>query len=141
VELERDVMQALDETAQLAQRIYPPLLETGGLPAALRSAAVRAVARASIDVAADATYPPEVAGTVYLCWLEALECAGAGARATITVRTEKERLVFDLVTEAAGAAAALDRLRDRVDALGGRLIISSAPGGGTRLAGSLPLPP
>ena len=28
-------------------------------------------------------YPPEIAATVYLCWLEALERAGAGARATI----------------------------------------------------------
>ncbi len=38
-ELARDVQQALDETAQLAQRIYPPLLEAGGLAAALRAAA------------------------------------------------------------------------------------------------------
>jgi len=37
--MEGDVQQALDETAQLAQRIYPPLLDAGGLAAALRSAA------------------------------------------------------------------------------------------------------
>src|ERR687897_3708562 len=30
-EIGRDVQQALDETAQLAQRIYPPLLEAGGV--------------------------------------------------------------------------------------------------------------
>ena len=46
-ELARDVQQALDETAQLAQRIYPPLLEAGGLAAALRAAAASAGVRAS----------------------------------------------------------------------------------------------
>ena len=69
----RDVQQALDETALLAQRIYPPLLEAGGLAAALRSAAVTAGVPASVDVAAGSNYPPEVARTVYMCWLEALE--------------------------------------------------------------------
>ena len=39
-EMGRDVRQALDETGKLAHRIYPPLLEAGGLAAALRSAAV-----------------------------------------------------------------------------------------------------
>ena len=140
VELERDVRQALDETAQLAQRIYPPLLESGGLGAALRSAAASFSVRASIVVPAGATYPPEIAGTVYLCWLEALERAGAGGRATITVRAEKEGLVFELVTDAAASDAGLDRLRDRVDTLGGRLTVSLEPGGGARLAGSLPFP-
>jgi signal transduction histidine kinase len=32
-----------------------------------------------------------------------------------------------------------DRLRDRVEALGGRLTIRSAPGHGTSVSGSLPL--
>ena len=139
--------QALDETAQLAQRIYPPLLESGGLGAALRSAAASFGVRASIVVPAGATYPPEIAGTVYLCWLDALERADAGGRATIAVRAEEEELVFELVTDAAHARtdaaasdAGLDRLRDRVDTLGGRLTISLEPGGGARLAGSLPFP-
>ena len=145
-EMERDVQQALDETAQLAQRIYPPLLEAGGLAAVLRSAAVSAGARASIDVAAGANYRPEVAGTVYLCWLEALEHGGAGARATIKVRHEDAGLVFEVVTDGATARTAavssdagFARLRDRVAALGGRLTIRSEPGGGTRVAGVLPL--
>ena len=136
-EMERDVQQALDETAQLAQRIYPPLLEVGGLAAALRSAAVSAGARVSIDVATGARYPPEVAGTVYLCWLGALEHVDAGARAAVTVRHEEEGIVFEIVTD--GVGAELGRLRDRVEALGGRLTIRSEPGGGTRVAGSLPL--
>lgn len=138
-EMRRDVQQALDETAQLAQRIYPPLLEAGGLAAALRSAAVTAGVPASVEVTANASYPPEVARTVYLCCLEALEHAGAEARATITVREEEGAIAFEIVEDGAASDSGLDRLGDRVEALGGRLTIRSEPGRGTRVAGSLPL--
>lgn len=138
-EMGRDVQQALDETAELAQRIYPPLLEAGGLAAALRSAAGSAGIRASLEIAARASYPPEVAGAVYWCCLEALEHAGAGARATVTVRDEDGAVVFEVVEDGSRSGAGLDRLRDRVDALGGRLTIESEPGRGTRVSGSLPL--
>lgn len=141
----RDVQQALDEAAQLAQRIYPALLEVGGLAAALRSAAVSAGIRASVRVTAGASYPHEVAGTVYFCCLEALEQAGAGARATVTVRDEEGAVAFEVFEDGAHSAAGtarsdpgLDQLRDRVEALGGRLTIQSEPGRGTRVSGSLP---
>ncbi len=135
----RDVQQALDETAQLAQRIYAPLLEVGGLAAALRSAAVSAGIPASVEVAAGSSYPPEVAWTVYSCWLEALEHDGGETRATITVREEEGAVTFKVVESAAHPDAGLERLRDRVEALGGRLMITSEPGHGARVSGSLPL--
>jgi signal transduction histidine kinase len=139
-EMARDVQQALDETAQLAQRIYPPLLEAGGLAAALRSAVVSAGIRASLDVTGGASYPPEVAGAIYWCCLEALEHVGAGERATVTVREEDGAVTFEVVEHGSHSDAGLDRLRDHVEALGGRLTIWSEPGRGTRISGSLPLP-
>jgi signal transduction histidine kinase len=142
----RDVQQALDETTRLAQRIHAPLLEAGGLAAALRSAAMSAGIRASVEVAAGASYPPEVVRTVYLCCLDALSRAGTQVGATIAVREKDNALTFDVVddgTRSAGAparsSAGLDVLRDRVEALGGWLTIASEPGGGNRLSGSLPL--
>jgi signal transduction histidine kinase len=142
----RDVQQALDETAQLAHRIYPPLLEAGGLAAGLRAAAVSAGVPTRIEVAAGAGYPPEVAGAVYFCCLEVLGRARAGARATVTVRDKEGALAFEVAEDgacSAGAAArshaGLDRLRDLVEALGGRLTIRSEPGRGTHVSGSLPL--
>ncbi|MEO5575172.1 MAG: histidine kinase [Gaiellaceae bacterium] len=137
--LARDVQQALDETAQLAQRISPPLLEAGGLAAALRAAAVSAGVRVSLDVPAGARYPREVAAAVYWCCLEVLEHAGPGAQATVTVRDEEGAVAFEVVEDRSRSAAGLDRLRDRVEALGGRLTIQSEPGGGTRVSGSIPL--
>ena len=88
------MQQALEEAAQLAQRIHPPLLETGGLAAALRAAASSAGVTSSVEVAAGASYPPEVVTTVYLCWLEALQ-APAG-RVTIVVRDAEGGLSFEI---------------------------------------------
>jgi signal transduction histidine kinase len=139
-EMERDVQQALDETARLAERIHPPLPEAGGLGAVLRSAAVSAGIPASVDIAAGSSYAPEISRTVYVCWLGALESAGDEAPATGTVREEDGALRFEFVAAGAPlAAAAGDRLRDRVEALGGRLTVESDAGRGTRMFGSLPL--
>jgi signal transduction histidine kinase len=137
-EMGRDVQQALDEAAQLAERIYPPLLEASGLAAALRSAAVRTGVRASLEFATDA-YPPEVAGAIYWCCLEVLEHADAGAQATITVRDDEGAVAFEIVEDGDHSDPGLERLRDRVEALGGRLTIRSEPDRGTRVSGSLPL--
>ena len=138
----RDVQQALDETAQLAQRIYPPLLEAGGLAAALRSAAASAGVPASVEVTAGASATrPRSPRTVYLCCLEALEHAARrrGRRDHGATRT-RGRSSFEVVADArCGSDAELDRLRDRVEALGGRLTIGPEPGGGARVSGSLPL--
>jgi signal transduction histidine kinase len=138
-EMRRDVEQALDEAGQLAQRIYPPLLEAGGLAAALRSAAAAAGIRVSLDVAPEASYPPEVTRTVYWCCLDAFEHPGRGARAHVTVREEEETVAFDVVVDASRSDTGFERLRDRVEALGGRLTIRSEPGHGCRVSGSLPL--
>jgi signal transduction histidine kinase len=137
-EMESDVQQALDETGKLAHRIYPPLLEAGGLGAALRSAAVSANTPTRIDVEASAAYPPEVAGAVYFCCLEVLERAAAGAPAVVTVRDERGALAFDVVADCANSDVEVVRLRDRVEALGGRLTIRQESDGRTRVGGSLP---
>jgi signal transduction histidine kinase len=129
-EMRRDVQQALEHLRALSERIYPPLLEAGGLRVALRTAAASAGVRARVDVAVRGACPAELALTVYLCWVEALERIGDGASAAIAVRDEDETLVFEI----SGDVAGLDTVKDRVEALGGCLTIASA-----RVAGSLPL--
>jgi signal transduction histidine kinase len=138
-EMERDVRHALDEAAQLAQRIYAPLLEVGGLAAALRSAAVSANVPASIDVSGGSRYQPEVARTIFLCWLETLENHEGEAQAVISVREGDDALTFEIASSAARSEAGFVRLRDRVEALGGRLTIRSERGTETRVAVALPL--
>ena len=145
-EMGDDVQQALDETAALAQRIYPAQLDARGLAAALRSATVSAGMPASVDVRANADRSPEVTATLYLCCLEALEYVGAGARATVTLRDEEGAIDVEVVEDGTGSSAAearsdaeLERLRDRVEALGGRLTVRSEHGRGLRVSASLPL--
>jgi signal transduction histidine kinase len=134
-----DVQRGLDETVLLAQRIYPAMLGAGGLAAILRAAAVDAGVAASVDVAAGTDHPPEVEMTVYLCWLATLARATRETRVTISVREGEDALAFEVAGIAGGSDADLDRVRDRVEALGGQLTIRPGRDGRTRAAGSLPL--
>jgi signal transduction histidine kinase len=129
-EMRRDVQEALEHLRALSERIYPPLLEAGGLLVALRTAAANAGVPARVEVEVGGACPAEVALTTYLCWVEALERVGDGADATIAVRDEDETLVFEISADVVG----LDTVKDRVEALGGCLTIASG-----RVAGSLPL--
>ncbi len=138
-DMSRDLRRALEETARLAQRIYPPLLEAGGLAAALRAAAMAAGVRTEIS-AANVRLSPEAAGAMYFCWLDALaSTSDAPPPATVAVSAEDGAATFELGGSATSIPDdVLARMRDRVAALGGRLETESRPGG-TILRGSLPL--
>jgi signal transduction histidine kinase len=138
LEIGDDTRLALEETRKLAHRIYPPLLEAGGLVAALRSAAVSADVPTRIDVAPGTTCPPEIAGAVYFCCLDVLERAAPGTPVAIAVRNEEGALAFEIVAECDVDAERLP-LFDRVEALGGRVTIRPRSGRQIGLAGSLPL--
>jgi signal transduction histidine kinase len=138
-EMTGDVRQALDDTALLAQGIYPSALELGGFAALLRAAAVNADVPATVDVSDGSGHAPEIGMTVYLCWLALLAGGSKERPVTITLREDEEAVTFEIVGEAPESNADLERLQDRVAALGGRLTIEPEPGGGIRLAGSLPL--
>ena len=137
-EIGEDVRQALDDTRKLAHWIYPPLLEAGGLVAALRAAAVSANVPTRIDVAAGTTCPPEIAGAVYFCCLDVLERAAAGTQVTISVRNEEGAVAFEVVAECEVDGERLS-LRDRVEAFGGRVTIRPRSGRQISVAGWLPL--
>ncbi|HZQ64877.1 MAG TPA: histidine kinase [Gaiellaceae bacterium] len=141
-EMRRDLQKALEALRSLAQRIHPPLLGAGGLRTALRSAAAAVGVPTDLHVSGTAINP-EAATTVYRCWVEALEHAGEGVTAAITVHDEDGMLVFEIVQHGAGSTSAdeLASIRDRVEALGGRLSIEPEPPQGVRISGSLPVSP
>jgi signal transduction histidine kinase len=137
--LGRDVQHALEETARLAGRIYPPLLEAGGLGAAVRATALATGVRTEISVTA-AKVPPAVAGAVYFCWLDALGAVSDARPATVTVVVDDDDLTFELaVGTQAVPDAVLARMRDRVEAISGRLTIDASADGRTAVHGRLPL--
>ena len=138
-EMGRVVQDALEETSQLAQRIHPATLEAGDLAALLRSASTAAGVPAAVHVSAAASYPAEAVMTIHLGWLDALARAGTGARTTIEVHDSVDALTFQITGAEVGSAADLDRVRERVEALGGQLTITSSRQGWTVVACSLPI--
>ena len=81
-----------------------------------------------------------------MCWLAALEHAGGESRPEATVREGDRELTFEFVAASAqlgesagGRDTRFDPLRDRVEALGGRLTVESDAARGIRVYGSLPL--
>ncbi len=137
-EMARDIGDAIDQARELADRIYPPQLEVGGLLAALRSAAANTDVPARIEIARDLACPTEVAGAMYFCCRDLLENVSAGSTMTITARSDGGALAFDIVVDGE-LDADHSLLRDRIEALGGRCAIESESGHLTRVIGSLPL--
>jgi CheY-like chemotaxis protein len=139
-EIAGEVKEALDALRVLAHQIHPPLLDAGGLRAALRTTAAMLGVPARVQVPAGPALPSELAGAVYFSCVDAVEHLGDGATVAIAVRQEGETVVFEIVAEGSDSATAdagLTAMRDRVEALGGRLTIESEPGR-SAITGSLP---
>jgi len=95
-----------------------------------------------VDVDAGVTYSPEIARTVYLCCIEGLE--HVRGEAALTVRNAGGTVEFDLSDGSSRSgeprARAVERLRDRVEALGGQLTVGVHSGGGIWVSGTIPVP-
>ena len=138
-ELQREARRALTEIQELANRVYPPLLDAGGIVAELRAAASRAGVQARIDVDADVvrTTPPEIVGAVYFCALDVFERAPNGTPVVVSVRSLADALAFEI--DADGDLGSERRApHDRVEALGGQVTITVRTNQ-TTVVGSLPV--
>jgi signal transduction histidine kinase len=142
----RTVAAALEELRELGQGIYPAALAERGLGAALQELAERAALPARVEVCIDARPPARVEATAYFAVSEALTNAAKHSHASevrISVSCAEPLLIVEVVDDGLGGAAAgsgsgLRGLTDRVEALGGRLILSSPPGRGTRVRVEIP---
>lgn len=139
-ELQRETRRALTEMQELANRIFPPLLDAGGLVVELRAAASRAGVPLRIDVDIDvaASSPPEIVGAVYFFALDVFERAPAGTPVVVRVRGEEGALAFEIVA-ACDLVTERRAPHDRIEALGGHVAITPE-GDRTNVTGSLPLP-
>jgi signal transduction histidine kinase len=133
------------ELRELAHGILPAALAYGGLSAGVRGLVSRLRVPVSVDVPRD-RFPPEIEASAYLIVAEALTNVAkhAGAQsANVTARADDSVLHVHVRDDGVGGARAdgtgLLGLNDRVTALGGQLEIESPPGGGTRIAATLPL--
>jgi hypothetical protein len=120
-EIRGDAQAALDASRELSLRIYPPLLDSAGMRAALRALAPET----KIEVALGEQCPEQAAACVYFCCLDLLPGASA-----IAVRRDGDTVVFDAVL---AEPPDLTPVEDRVEAFGGRLTIE--PGRVTGVVG------
>lgn len=133
------VRQALDEAAELALRIYPALLAMRGLASALRMEAEKAGVMASIDVIGGVDLPVEITTAVYWGCVEALSAAPAGTKASVRVTNVNEAVSFEVAVGGSFEEVRMDRIRDRIEALGGRVTVEDAHDGSSQIHGWVPL--
>jgi signal transduction histidine kinase len=145
--LERAAVQldrTLIELHDVARGLHPRELDQGLAPALTEMAEHSPVpVRLMVD---PTTFPPEIATAVYYVCAEALANATKHARASavsVTVESGTQAVVVTVSDDGIGGAdptegTGLAGLTDRVAALGGRLRVGPATGGGTVLTAEIP---
>ena len=118
-----NLREALAEATALAQNVYPALLEGRGLAISLRSAADSAGVTVLVDVPAGADYPPEINAAIYWSCVEALASASPGSEATVALREADSAVTFEVAIAGREPQGRIERLRDRIEALDGRLSV------------------
>src|SRR5262249_38523287 len=133
---------AIAEIRRLAHGIYPPLLVSGGLAQALPAVAPRAPVAVRLYLHRLRPYSPSIQTALYFCCSEALQNAakhgGSGTTVTITAHADDRTLTLTISDTGRGFDPAtigtgLTNMTDRVSAIGGNLVIDTAPGRGTRV--------
>jgi signal transduction histidine kinase len=136
-----ETQHAVDALRAVAHGIYPPLLESEGLEAALR--AVARMSPISLNVSADGLerYGREAEETAYFCVLETVEQArmSGAAAVRVDVVASPSDLVVTLDISRCAAALDLASVTDRIDAAGGTSTIEEGPSGETRIMSTLPV--
>ena len=158
----QEVRLHLDEVAQqlrrISQELHPGILDDLGLIDAIkfigRAFTRRTGVQLAIDAHLDTPCPPTAGAAVYRFVQEALTNIGEhaeAASASITIAHEGSRLLCTICDDGAGfdvaamlaqnvdSGVGLMLIRDRCEALGGTLDITSAPQQGTRLRATIPL--
>jgi PAS domain S-box-containing protein len=147
----QDAAQELDtglaELRELARGLHPAILADHGLPRALETLAERVPAPVAVDVSLDARLPPHIEATAYYIVSEALANVAkhaAAEHARVSVRRDGDVLRCEISDNGRGGAdvsagTGILGLRDRAEAIGGTLSLSSAPGRGTVVTAALPL--
>jgi signal transduction histidine kinase len=134
VALERLTGQAttvLEELRELARGIYPPILQDEGLVAALRIQLGKTNPSVAIESDGIVRYPSAIEAAIYFCCVEALR--GLTRPSAVRLGGDADGVGFS-ITGCAPLDGRLQRMEDRLEALGGSLHFD-----GDRLGGSIPL--
>lgn len=132
---------------ELSRGIHPAILSKGGLGPAIKTLSRRSPVPVALDLRVGARLPQHVEVAAYYVVAESLTNAAKHAQASqVTVRaaTEGDELHLTIADDGIGGAtvgggSGLIGLKDRVEAVDGRLDICSRSGGGTTVVARIPL--
>jgi signal transduction histidine kinase len=138
---------AVDGLRELSQGIHPAELTAGGLSPALKALGRRSAVRVELDVPFEDRLRDQVEVAAYYTVSEALTNASKHANATrvwVSLSVEDGALLLSIRDDGVGGAdprrgSGLTGLRDRIEALGGRIQIESQTGSGTVIEVEIPI--
>jgi signal transduction histidine kinase len=142
-----ELTEVVDDLRELARGIHPSVLVEGGLGPALQTLTRRSAVPVDLTVGTRSRYATALEVATYYVVSEALTNAAKHARASRAVVSLEERddsLRLTVRDDGAGGAEArggsgLVGLHDRVESLGGSILVVSLVGQGTAIHVSLPL--
>jgi signal transduction histidine kinase len=135
-EAEAEVRQALEELRGFARGLYPAVLTEEGLGAALEALAEQAASPLMLRRLPQERLEPSVEAAAYFVVAKTLQ-RSRPRRAAVDTMHADGRLVVEIETDEEPPQELTD-LEDRVGALNGRLLVQTAPQGGTRIHAELP---
>jgi signal transduction histidine kinase len=141
------VAELSEELREISHGLHPAALARAGLVPAIKALARRSTLPVSLDAAVPRRLPESVEVAAYYVVAEALTNAAKHAQASeviVTVTDDAEVLNLQVRDNGNGGAdfgdgSGLIGLKDRVEALGGQLAMSSPVGDGTSLTATIPL--
>ena len=133
--------QLMAELRELIRGIQPQVLTDLGLPAALDELADQSAIPVTVNAHLDGRLPGQVENTAYFAVAEALTNIAkhsAATTASVSARVHDRTLIVEITDNGHGGAdpgrgSGLTGLADRVAVTGGRMLLSSPPGGPTVL--------
>ena len=142
-----ELTSVLDDLRELARGIHPSVLSEGGLVPALKTLARRSVVPVELNMQVAERLPEPVEIAAYYVICEALANAAKHANASMVqvgAELAGDALHLRVADDGDGGAdpalgSGLMGLKDRVEALGGTIAVSSPVGEGTCLDADLPL--
>ncbi len=148
-EIGTDLMTVIDELRELSRGIHPAVLSDSGLRPALRALARRSPVPVEVDVRLDERLPQPIEVGAYYVASEVLTNAVKHACATVVeieAYVEDSSLRLRVHDDGTGGAdfsggTGLLGLKDRIEALGGTLDVTSPVGEGTTVTCRIPLQP
>ncbi len=135
------------ELQELSRGIHPAILSKGGLGPALKTLARRSTVPVALHLDVDRRLPESIEVAAYYVVAEALTNAAKHSRAAgVSIRAgfDGSDLRLEIADDGVGGASpgtgsGLVGLKDRVDAVSGRLVVTSPPSGGTTVSARIPV--